>query len=163
MSVYWVNYFCYKQTRRLTECSVLAPTADYVSHCHSENTTVLLHYSSGANSVNSVTAIPTTREMYWKKPFSGIGFLTHSVISKYDPDASEVYYKKQRIFLWSNQILQVQITEAGGERARLRCCLSPFISYSFLFLVEDATHRNYRPILMNAIFLLVPRVFFAVW
>lgn len=61
MSVYGVNYFCYKQTRRLTECSVLAPTADRVSHCHSESTTVLLQYSSGANSVNSVPAMPQRR------------------------------------------------------------------------------------------------------
>lgn len=57
MSVYWVNYLCYKQTRRLTKCSVLAPTADHVSHYHLGNNMLSYTHSRGANSVNSIAAI----------------------------------------------------------------------------------------------------------
>ena len=39
----------------------------------------------------------------------------------------------------------------------------PFVPFSILFLVGDATHRKYRPTLMQAIFLLVPPVLFAAW
>lgn len=65
--------------------------------------------------------------------------------------------KKQRILLRSNQNLQVQITEAAGERTRVTCGSAPL----FLtppFPVGNATRRKYRPIWMQAIFLLVPHV-----
>lgn len=42
--------------------------------------------------------------MCWAKPFSGPDFLTHSVISKYDPDTSEVYLQTRNKEFYSGAI-----------------------------------------------------------
>lgn len=84
--------------------------------------------------------------MYWTKPFSAPGFLTHSVISKYDPDTSEVYLQTRNKEFYSRAIVLCKCK----SRRQLVSVLSsdvvqPFTPYSLFFLVEDATHRKYRP------------------